>query len=458
VSVLCEGLSVIVTRTCLEVSYPGGVDGYERDCPNDTYCADEHLTRIGFMHPNDVGAFLNQLASLTGLTLEERGRWLNAAVVDQFTGPTGACDWLDFSREAGITRAWLSHQAPGQLACPLGWRGPNPMRLHTFAEAEGMVFGTEDLGVQSTIYPETGEVAYTGRTYPTVDPDAVYLDRFRAAEREADWPSALERAREWTQSRSDCSRAWYLRGVAAINIKNKEEAARCFERCCELSPEYEPALANLGGVRLDLLQSDLAEEPLTEALRLDPQDPVVLYHVGRLMLERDQDQTALRYFDRAARCAAARDDYDLEKIARSRHDQVAAMLKSPEAYDTPIVPQRAGGPLPLAPPKGSDWLGVPVAIGAASFYAYLAVTGGSWLSSQTVAIVGLAVCVAGVFISTRTPRFLGIVSSMVSWAALVSGAVLTLRHQYMTGALTFMHSMVWFWLTWKAYKAIHRLR
>ena len=52
--VLLEAISVIVRRETLERKYPGGVDGYARDCPNRTFCADEYLTRVGFTGPPDV--------------------------------------------------------------------------------------------------------------------------------------------------------------------------------------------------------------------------------------------------------------------------------------------------------------------------------------------------------------------------------------------------------------------
>jgi len=49
--VLVEGISVIVRRDAFERYYPGGTAGYESDAPNETYCDDEYLTRVGFSTP-----------------------------------------------------------------------------------------------------------------------------------------------------------------------------------------------------------------------------------------------------------------------------------------------------------------------------------------------------------------------------------------------------------------------
>ena len=52
---------MIVRNATLESLYPGGVSGYAADCPNRTFCSDGVLTRVGFMTPDDVGAFLERL-------------------------------------------------------------------------------------------------------------------------------------------------------------------------------------------------------------------------------------------------------------------------------------------------------------------------------------------------------------------------------------------------------------
>ena len=47
-SVLIEGICVVVKRATIDTKYRGGVARYAGDRPNNMYCADEHLTAVGF--------------------------------------------------------------------------------------------------------------------------------------------------------------------------------------------------------------------------------------------------------------------------------------------------------------------------------------------------------------------------------------------------------------------------
>ena len=67
-AVLIEGISVIVRRDAIESRYRSGWDGFVADVPSATFCADEEIARVGFMHPVDVEAFIE------GLQAEEIGR------------------------------------------------------------------------------------------------------------------------------------------------------------------------------------------------------------------------------------------------------------------------------------------------------------------------------------------------------------------------------------------------
>ena len=125
-SVLAEALSVLVPVKVLRDRYPGGVSAYESAAPNRQYCADDSLTRMGFMSPSDVGHWINLLTHsglevLGGETKDTPGNWHDCAVVDQFDGPTRACTWLEFAKSAeGFSFCWLAGTEPGPLATPPG--------------------------------------------------------------------------------------------------------------------------------------------------------------------------------------------------------------------------------------------------------------------------------------------------------------------------------------------------
>jgi hypothetical protein len=62
-AVLVEAISVIVRRARLEAIYPGGWEGFVRDCPNRTLCADANLVRVGFMTPAGVQEWVERLTA-----------------------------------------------------------------------------------------------------------------------------------------------------------------------------------------------------------------------------------------------------------------------------------------------------------------------------------------------------------------------------------------------------------
>ena len=134
-SVLIECFNVIVMREAAERQFPGGLEAYRRACLdlNSTFCADGHLTRIGFMARRDVRAFAQHVLSVANLGGEAEGDsfWIDGrsvAVVEQFTGPWEEPDhgWLE-CREGpqGVCWCWLKGTEPGAMATPPGWY-PDP--------------------------------------------------------------------------------------------------------------------------------------------------------------------------------------------------------------------------------------------------------------------------------------------------------------------------------------------
>src|SRR5262247_1626246 len=96
-SVLVEAINVIVRKETLERKYPGGLEAYEGNCPNKSFCADDYLTRVGFMHPTDVAEFIDRLVSL-GFVFHDGEKFADVAVVDQRVGLTAPCHWLEVGR------------------------------------------------------------------------------------------------------------------------------------------------------------------------------------------------------------------------------------------------------------------------------------------------------------------------------------------------------------------------
>lgn len=162
-SVLAEALSVIVPRERLAQGFPGGVSEYRSRVPNRTYCEDDNLTRVGFMTPDDVHQWLNFLGRTPGLTLATDDRWIDVAVVDQFRGPTAPCEWLEFAREAELSRVWLHGLPEGALSTPAGWvRHELHFMPNEVVEALELE-PTDTPGVETFTDPQTGRPGFVRR-------------------------------------------------------------------------------------------------------------------------------------------------------------------------------------------------------------------------------------------------------------------------------------------------------
>lgn len=120
-AVLIEALNVIVRNQAIERAYPGGLAGYASDCPNLTFCADEHLSRVGFMTPVDAGLFIRRLEN-RGLVWNRGGQAVDLVVVNMLTGPTTECGWIMLGQVQDILH-WCERPGTftGRVRVPEGW-------------------------------------------------------------------------------------------------------------------------------------------------------------------------------------------------------------------------------------------------------------------------------------------------------------------------------------------------
>jgi hypothetical protein len=164
-AVLVEAITVVVRRDTLERVYAGGVDGYELDCPNATFCTDDDLTSVGFMTSTDVRAFVERLVDAGLGFVDDQG----------FVDIAAACGWLAFSRLPGnYSMCWLLGADPDELAIPAS-RHPETlgtMRFVPLREAETQLEHLEsddERGLATYRDRGTGEVFYVGRAFSYAD-------------------------------------------------------------------------------------------------------------------------------------------------------------------------------------------------------------------------------------------------------------------------------------------------
>jgi hypothetical protein len=140
VAVLVEAINVIVRNETIEDRYLGGMVQFGRERPNDTFCSDGLLTRLGFMAPPDVKAFVDRLQE-SGFELVSDGRFVDIAIVDQHRGATAECEWLGYGRHVrGFSYVFLAGTDPnGLVAVPNGWSLDSSLtKHHEFVSNENM--------------------------------------------------------------------------------------------------------------------------------------------------------------------------------------------------------------------------------------------------------------------------------------------------------------------------------
>jgi hypothetical protein len=153
VAVLVECTSVIVRNEALTKKYTGGVEAYELACPNKTFCSDGVLTRIGFMNLNDVRYWCSEVLAPVRITLDHQARSRDVVVVDQLTGPSGACDWIVFGQNAeGFSWCRADDDERDVFAAPPGWTAAasRSMRFQVpNSDLPGAVASTRSPGVDA---------------------------------------------------------------------------------------------------------------------------------------------------------------------------------------------------------------------------------------------------------------------------------------------------------------------
>jgi len=153
--------------------------------PNNTFCADDDLVRVGFMSPADVEAFIRRLEK-DGLTFIRNQQAIDIAVVDQMRGPTIQAEWLEFShltmgtKGNKVAACWLiegPRMAAGvhvpskqmALATPEGWRHEDSLSANFKFVAdedmsENLKFLRREDGQDVYLDLTTGKEVYIGRT------------------------------------------------------------------------------------------------------------------------------------------------------------------------------------------------------------------------------------------------------------------------------------------------------
>jgi len=177
-AVLIQGFSVVVQQATLKTKYPGGLEAYRGECPNSTFCADDFLTRVGFMVQNDAEGFIAHLAT-KGLTPFRNSACEDVALVTPADGSLRPCDWLKIAPWGPAAIAWLANTHCGEIHAPHGWNADQSVRPMSAQEArEHLEFVRTDGNVDVYWDKRTGQELYTGRTNHTGDDRARHVELY----------------------------------------------------------------------------------------------------------------------------------------------------------------------------------------------------------------------------------------------------------------------------------------
>jgi hypothetical protein len=173
-SVVIDAVSIVVRVQTIEDKYPGGLQRYEWDCPNRTFCCDGLLTRVAFMTGADGTRFTAALEQ-RGLIRQRDGIALEIAVIEQFVNyPSPPCPWLVVGLHfPGYTSAWLADADPRALAHPSWWTAEHSVAMKRVPEDQinRSILPLTPKGPQQEVLDyDTGKINYVGHAYPDTPP------------------------------------------------------------------------------------------------------------------------------------------------------------------------------------------------------------------------------------------------------------------------------------------------
>jgi len=175
-AVLIEAISVVIRAARIIDRYPGGWETFVQQVPNATMCADGELVRVGFMRPDDVKAYVDQLAG-AGMVYMDGGKAIDLVVIDQMRGPAVPCDWIEFGhisldgdKSRSVAACRLAGSEVGECVMPEGWNFEGSLsRTHSFIPVEHLDKATEKIGEKDglDVYRDglTGGEMFVGRPF-----------------------------------------------------------------------------------------------------------------------------------------------------------------------------------------------------------------------------------------------------------------------------------------------------
>ena len=174
-AILIEAISVVIKRSAIDKKFPGGWDGFVKDSPNQTLCADSSLARVGFMSPVDVESYVKHLEE-NGFIYLQNNEAIDLVVVDQQRGLSANCTWVEFGHvnldgdaSKRVAGCQVVDGVDEPLLTPDGWEYESSLsQTFAFAPTEhvgkSLEFLRHENGLDVYFNKLTREEVYLGRT------------------------------------------------------------------------------------------------------------------------------------------------------------------------------------------------------------------------------------------------------------------------------------------------------
>ena len=307
--VLIEGINVVIRNAAVAKRVAGGIQEFERQCPNGTFCTDGEICRVGFMTTADAKAYIEKLTRLGFVGPTPEGS-REVALVTQSVGFDFPCDWLEVGRfELGEGEsadvAWVHGTELSNLVAPPHWKPRKMLRMRTSELREHEFLGTKE---EVDVFRDkaTGEILYVARTLKGAPPahllNAMVQERFMsladelerlgafenapARDYRGDMASLYQRAKQLVVDTKDGEPGpLQLQGIAARLLKQWEEAAFLFRRVTEMRPEYLDGWLELTWALVSLRRFDEAERAARKAVELAPDRADALGNLATVLLK-----------------------------------------------------------------------------------------------------------------------------------------------------------------------------
>jgi Flp pilus assembly protein TadD len=304
-AVFAGGSSIIVRNSMIEGRFPGGLESFAAFCPNQTFCTDGNVSRVGFMKTDDAKAFIRQLvtAGLASSVAEARSE---IALV-QGRGFASPCDWLQVGLFDGRPCAWLAGLDRGSLFIPEGELNSDITAFSAEEFHEHFDFvGVKAKGkIEVYRHKQTGELRYVARPFRSVrkwwqiwkKPREVHVDArnhdeiFVAASdlikpfinhQLTDAPLSssarkeLERAREMLISVIEFNpgnwTAYWALGIASKCLRDLAASYKAFQEAYKLEKQQPDVARELSGICMALGKGEEAVRISREVVDRNPEN------------------------------------------------------------------------------------------------------------------------------------------------------------------------------------------